>query len=133
MANKIRSLLQGTLLMGALSGLAAVNAHHSTAMFDSENPIELVGKVVDWQFENPHVFIILEVNEEDGKTVVWELEGPNVNGLTRSGWTPKTLLPGDEIMLTVHPLHSGAAGGSYRNVRWAANGAPIDPKAGRPE
>jgi hypothetical protein len=46
----------------ALSLVAArVAAHHSTAIYDSDNPIELAGTVVEWQFVNPHVFIVLEV------------------------------------------------------------------------
>ncbi len=32
----------------------AVAAHHSTAIYDSENPIELSGTVVEWRFTNPH-------------------------------------------------------------------------------
>src|SRR5690606_212564 len=123
--------LQCVLVLGAAFSMTEVNGHHSTAMFDSNNPIELSGTVVGWQFENPHVFIILAVEDAEGETVVWELEGPNVNGLTRAGWTPATLQPGDELVVTVHPLHSGAPGGSYRNVRWAASGDPLDPRTAR--
>ena len=132
MESRMRSLLRSGFVLGAVFSMAHVHGHHSTTMFDSSNPIELSGTVVDWQFENPHVFIILAVEDAAGDTVVWDLEGPNVNGLTRSGWTPKTLQPGDELVVTVNPLHSGAPGGSYRNVRWAVDGSPVDPRAGRP-
>lgn len=107
--------------------------HHSTAMFDSENPIELEGVVVDWQFTNPHSFIMLEVTDENGDTEVWELEGMNALTLRRDGWSPMSFQPGDEIIVTVRPLHSGASGGNYRNPRWAEDGTEVDPRAPRPE
>ena len=107
---------------------ARVGAHHSTAIYDSENPIELAGTVVEWQFVNPHVFIVLEVVDGvTGEKKHWNLEGGNTAGLFRRGWTPNTLKAGDTIMLTVRPLRSGATGGNYSNPRWA-DGAPIEPR-----
>jgi hypothetical protein len=82
---------------GGLLMLGQVLAHHSTVMFDSDNPIELRGTVVELQFTNPHTLIILEVRDESGNRVVWELEGANVRGMLSRGWTANTLQPGDEI------------------------------------
>jgi hypothetical protein len=122
----MRSALYATLALAAVA--APVAAHHSTAIYDSENPVELAGKVVEWQFVNPHVFIKLEVvDTATGDKKVWSLEGSNTAGLFRRGWTPNTLKPGDEIVITVRPLRSGAPGGNYSNPRWA-DGTPIEPK-----
>ena len=111
-----------------LSYAASVGAHHSTAIYDSDNPIELAGTVVEWQFVNPHVFILLEVADQaTGAKKVWSLEGGNTAGLFRRGWTPNTLKAGDTIMITVRPLRSGAAGGNYSNPRWA-DGKAIEPR-----
>ena len=121
------SALASLLLVPLSSGLA----HHSTAIYDSENPVELAGTVVEWQFVNPHCIIVLEVKDPSGVSTIWSLEGSNTAGLFRRGWTPETLKPGDEIMAEVRPLRSGAPGGNYSNVRWA-DGSPIDPRAGRP-
>ena len=107
-----------------------VCAHHSTAIYDSENPVELAGTVVEWQFTNPHCFIILEsIDPSSGEKTVWSLEGGNTAGLFRRGWTPNTLRPGDDIMVTARLLRSGAPGGNYSNPRWA-DGTPIDPRPG---
>jgi hypothetical protein len=114
-----------TVLVSILSPL--VFAHHSTAIYDSDNPLELSGTVVEWQFTNPHCFIILAVTDESGDTVTWSVEGSNTAGLFRRGWNPETLKPGDEIMVRVRPLRSGALGGNYGNPRWA-DGTPIDPR-----
>jgi hypothetical protein len=125
----MKALLAGATLALAC-GAARVDAHHSTAIYDSEHPIELAGTVVEWQFVNPHVFIVLEVaDSKTGEKTHWSLEGGNTAGLFRRGWTPNTLKPGDEIMLTVRPLRSGALGGNYSNPRWA-DGAPIEPRPG---
>ncbi len=119
------------LLVATFAGtLAATHAgaHHSTAIYDSEHPIELAGTVVEWQFVNPHVFIVLEVvDAATGEKKVWSVEGSNTAGLFRRGWTPNTLKPGDEIVVTVRPRRSGAAGGNYSNPRWA-DGKPIEPR-----
>jgi hypothetical protein len=114
----------------ALLGLSfATHAHHSTAMYDGEHPVDLAGKVVEWQFTNPHTFIILEVADEHGDKKVWELEGSNTRGMIVRGWNANTLQPGDEIVVTVRPLLSGAPGGNFSNVRHA-DGTPIGKPGG---
>ena len=125
---RIETALLAAAALAFTSVTARVGAHHSTAIYDSENPIELAGTVVEWQFVNPHVFIVLEVVDgATGEKKHWSLEGGNTAGLFRRGWTPNTLKAGDAIMLTVRPLRRGAAGGNYSNPRWA-DGAPIEPR-----
>ena len=102
-------------------------AHHSTAIYDSQNPVELRGTVVEWKFTNPHCIIRLEVTDARGEAVIWSLEGGNTSGLFRQGWTPETLKRGDKLLITVRPLRSGAPGGNYSNVRWA-DGTRVSPK-----
>lgn len=116
-----------------LAGLwSSVKAHHSTNMFDSDNPIELAGTVVEWQFSNPHTFIILSVMDDEGEETIWSLEGSSPNGLYRRGWTPDSLQPGDQIIVNVRPLRSGAPGGNFNTLRWE-DGTPFDPAAPRPD
>src|SRR5216684_1113776 len=91
----------------------AVLGHHSFAIFDQENPIELEGVVQEFKFTSPHSFIILAVKQQDGSTQLWSLEGAAPSALVRDGWSRKTLKPGDELKLTVEPLRSGAPGGSW--------------------
>lgn len=127
-----RSLIPAFLFVSLSLSFASLSAHHSRAMFDSDNPMELTGTVVEWQFTNPHVFIILEVADEAGNSEEWTLEGRGPNTIYREGWTPESLHPGDRITVTVSPLFSGAKGGSYSNVR-REDGTLIDPGAARAE
>jgi hypothetical protein len=110
----MRKQLAAVLFTGAfmLAGGVAM-AHHSFAMFDQDNPIDLVGTVQEFKFTSPHTFILLQVKGADGSTTVWNLEGGAPSGLVRDGWTSATLKPGDELVLKVDPLRSGAPGGSW--------------------
>jgi hypothetical protein len=101
------------LAAGALFGFGgSAFAHHSFAMFDQEHPIELVGTVKEFKFTSPHTFILLEVKNGD-ETAVWNLEGQAPGGLSRDGWSAKTLPPGTELKMMIDPLRSGAPGGSW--------------------
>lgn len=117
-----------TLVFALLAGI--VNAHHSTAIYDSDNPIDLQGTVVEWQFTNPHTFIILAVTDDNGEETVWSLEGSNTSLMYRRGYTPESIQPGDELIVRVRPLHSGAPGGNYSDIR-NADGTPFNPRAKR--
>ena len=101
-------------------------AHHSFAMFDQDNPLELEGTVQEFKFTSPHTFIILDVKGEDGGTTVWNLEGGPPSFLVRDGWSKSTLKPGDEVRMTVEPLRSGAPGGAWsvRRIKFR-DGQPI--------
>jgi hypothetical protein len=108
--------LTAFLVAGGLIALGgAAIAHHSFAMFDQENPIELAGAVQEFKFTSPHTFILLKVNK-DGKDTVWNLEGASPSALVRDGWTSKTIKPGDELTMKIDPLRSGAPGGAW-NVK----------------
>jgi hypothetical protein len=108
-----------------VSTIDVATAHHSFAMFDQENPIELEGMVQEFKYTSPHTFILLMVKDRDGGNTVWNLEGGAPSNLVRDGWSSKTLKPGDEIRLTVEPLRSGAPGGAW-------NASKIKFKSGEP-
>jgi len=100
----------------AAAGGAAM-AHHSFAMFDQEHPIELAGTVVEFRYTSPHSFILVDVKGKDGASTVWNLEGPSPSILARDGMSAKTLKPGDELVLTIDPLRSGAPGGAWALIK----------------
>jgi uncharacterized protein DUF6152 len=111
MGLRFKALLVGGLMAAAVSG--SVLAHHSFAMFDTENPTDLAGTVKEFKFTSPHTFILLEVKAQDGSPTVWNLEGGSPSALVRDGWSSKTLKPGDELQMNVQPLRSGAPGGAW--------------------
>ena len=110
----MRQRLSVILISGSLIAMCgAAMAHHSFAMFDNENQIELEGVVQEFKYTSPHTFILLEVKAQDGSTTVWNLEGGTPSALVRDGWSSQSLKPGDELKMMVAPLRSGAPGGSW--------------------
>jgi hypothetical protein len=110
----MRQRLSVILIGGSLIAMGgAAMAHHSFAMFDTDNQIELEGVVREFKYTSPHTFILLEVKAQDGSTTVWNLEGGTPSALVRDGWSSQSLRPGDELKMMVAPLRSGAPGGSW--------------------
>lgn len=81
-------------------GSAQALAHHSfAAEFDGDKPVSLSGVVLKLDWTNPHTYIHIEVENEDGSYEEWALELGSPNGLMRRGWTRNTLDVGAEIMV----------------------------------
>jgi hypothetical protein len=93
------------LMMAAafISG-AAANAHHSFAGTYVEHQVmKIEGKVVELNIRNPHSFILIEVQEKDGKMVRWGGEWGGVTQLSQGGVTRFTLEPGDYLIIEGAP------------------------------
>jgi len=94
---------------GWLLTTGSLSAHHSTAMYDSQNPVTITGTVKRFEWTNPHAFVYLEVKDEKtGKMVEWEVEMMSLNHLRGYGWTSKTVKQGDSLSATGAPAKSGA-------------------------
>ena len=75
------------------------HAHHAfTAEFDPKAPINITGKVVKVEWINPHAWVHVEVDDEEGK-IIWMVEGGTPNTLIRNGITRETLVPGTVIIV----------------------------------
>ncbi len=111
MKSQLAALLAGAALMA--TG-APASAHHSFAMFDALHPKEIAGTVKEFRFVSPHTILVVSVKGQDGVEKDWILEGGAPGLQVREGLTSKSLKPGDEIVVTINPLHSGAEGGSYQ-------------------
>jgi hypothetical protein len=98
-----------------MSAMPAV-AHHSFAMFDAAASKTVEGTVKDFQWTNPHSWILLTVNNPQGQAEQWAIEMGGPQGLARQGWTPKTLRPGMNVTTVIHPLRDGSNGGQFMAV-----------------
>lgn len=106
-------------LAGIAVGMWAIPAvaHHSFAMFDANQRITVDGTVKEFQWTNPHAWILMMVANGDGQLDQWSIEMGGPGGLARQGWIPKTLTPGMKISVTMHPLRDGAHGGQFLAVK----------------
>lgn len=83
----------------SLSGNRA-DAHHAfAAEFDAKAPVLLRGKVTKMEWVNPHTWVHLEVEDENGDRTKWMVEGGTPNTLLRTGVDRNTLKPGTEIIV----------------------------------
>ena len=108
-----RALNHAAIATAVLLTASSALAHHSFAMFDQSTTVTLRGAVKDFRWTNPHVFIELVVKNESGADEEWSIEMTSPEHLSRAGWRPGTLKPGDEVTLTIHPLREGLKGGQY--------------------
>ena len=115
----MRILAAATAVAIALGATAPGLAHHSFAMFDQQSEMWLEGRVVEFQWTNPHTFIQLAVRGEDGRVREWSLEGGSPNILSRNGWNRLVLKSGDQVRVLIYPLRSGDPGGSFVEVHRA--------------
>lgn len=84
---------------------APLSAHHSTAMYTGSKTV--TGKVVKFEWTNPHAHMYIETKDEQGNTVIWDCEMMSLNHLRSYGWTSKTVAIGDTISATGAFARSG--------------------------
>lgn len=102
--------------ISAAAFAAPALAHHSFAMFDATKTVEMAGVVKEFQWTNPHAWLIVTISDQQGKATDWQLEMGGPGGLARQGWRPKTVVPGDKVTVKHHPLKDGSAGGQFVSV-----------------
>jgi len=121
------------LILACLLSIAAPSrAHHSfAAVFDASTTVEVTGTVTEVEWMNPHAWIHLNVENEEGEVERWSFELGSPNGLIRRGWSRATIKVGDEITVSGYRARDGSSRGNVRNVT-LANGQQLDGMSSRP-
>jgi hypothetical protein len=104
-----------------LAGAAVpVTAHHAfAAEFDAERPVEFSGTVTEVEWINPHVWIHIDVNKDDGTVENWGFEAGTPNVLFRRGFTRESLLPGTEVRVDGYQAKDGTNRANGRDMTFA--------------
>ncbi len=87
--------------LAAMSLNSPATAHHAfSAEFDADLPVRLQGPITRVEWINPHSWIHIMHQKEDGTEQAWMAEGGTPNTLLRRGITRDSLEIGTEIIIT---------------------------------
>jgi hypothetical protein len=86
------------IVLIALCFTAAAFAHHSTEALYTKESIALRGKVTKVEWQNPHIWIYIDVADAAGKVTNWGV-GVQTNParMFRQGWTKDSVKLGDVV------------------------------------
>jgi len=105
------------------------SAHHSGAMFDSSKEVVLVGTIKEFQYTNPHSWLIVDVKDADGKVTTWGFEAEGPTTLQRAGIRPSEFPVGTKLTITGRPMKDGRPAATWEYaVR--ADGKKFNPREG---
>ena len=104
----------GLAVAGMIAPLAA---HHAfSAEFDANRPLQFEGSVVKVEWINPHVWIHIDVTNDDGTHDEWAFEAGTPNNLFRRGFTKQSLMPGQVIRVDGYQAKDGTNRGNGRDL-----------------
>ena len=81
-----KTWVSSLLTIGAAAVMAVpILAHHSGAMFEKEKTVTVEGVVKEFQYTNPHSWLLVDVKNKNGTVTTWGFEGEGPSTLQRSG------------------------------------------------
>jgi len=98
------------------SAMPAVAHHSFNSVFDRESSIELMGRVTQIEWMNPHVWFYLDVENEQGEVENWGFEMGSPNGLIRRGWNHDSLEVGQMVTVVGAVARDGSQRAAVRTV-----------------
>ena len=136
MRKKMEIMVVGVGLGLFLVG-ASVQAHHAfAAEFDASKPVRLRGIITKMEWINPHSWLHLDVEKDDGTVESWMIEAGPPGALVRRGWSRESVIPGTEVLVEGYQAIDGAFRANGRDVTFpdgrrlfagsSGTGAPLD-------
>lgn len=124
----MRRVLKGVLGLAALLA-APTFAHHSAVMFDDQKEITVSGTVKEFQYTNPHSWLLVDVKNDDGSVTTWGFEAEGPSTLTRAGIRKSDFTPGTALTITGNPMRDGRPAALWVKAT-RGDGKEFNPRAG---
>lgn len=128
-----RATLAVGLFAGALAAAPALlEAHHSGVMFEDKKEVTLQGVVKQFQFTNPHSWLLVDVTGPDGTVTTWGFEAEGPSTLLRNHVRLTDFAAGTTLTITGHPMKDGRPAALWiKAVR--ADGVEFYPRGRNPQ
>jgi hypothetical protein len=118
-----RQRLTAAWLTGVLAIAAPALAHHSFAMYDTNQTKSFTGKLTRYIPGANHAQLLFELIDADGKPIMqngkpaqWGVETGSAAALSRQGITVESFPVGTIITVDLHPLRDGRSFGALAGV-----------------
>lgn len=82
---------------------SSVSAHHSPAAFDTSTEVIVNGEITQYRFRNPHVYMTLNVIQDDGSITQMEVEAGAGSVISPLGFTRDAVAIGDRVTVAGNP------------------------------
>jgi hypothetical protein len=120
--------LAAVLLLSA--GDVAPRAHHSGAMFEEKKTITVEGVVREFQYTNPHSWLLVDVTDKDGRVTTWGFEAEGPSTLQRAGIRPGDFKAGTRLTITGRPMKDGRPAAAWEHAVRTSDGKKFNPREG---
>ena len=105
-------------------------AHHSGAMFDDKKEVTVTGVVKEFQYTNPHSWMLVDVKGADGKVTTWGFEAEGPSTLLRAGIRKSDLVPGMPVTVVGHPMRDGRPAAAWVKATRLTDNKEFVPRKG---
>jgi len=96
-------------------------------MFEADKEVSVTGVVKEFQYTNPHSWLLVDVTNKDGSVTTWGFEAEGPSTMIRVGIHKSDLAPGTKLTVTGHPMKNGQPAAAWiKAVR--ADGVVFDPR-----
>ena len=108
----------------------AASAHHSATMFEQTKTITVEGVVKEFQYTNPHSWLVVDVTDaKTGKVTTWGFEAEGPSTLQRAGIRPSEFPVGTKVTMTGRPMKDGRPAAIWV-LAIRGDGKKFDPREG---
>ena len=117
----------GVITLLLIAGGAS--AHHSATMFEQTKTVTVEGVVKEFQWTNPHSWLLVDVKDKSGKVTTWGFEAEGPSTLQRAGIRPSEFRPGTRVTMTGRPMKDGRPAAIWV-LAIRGDGKKFDPREG---